>query len=424
MPNRVAGSAAETSPPDTARIQAALNSCAQAGSATVAIRLSASDSARTAFLSGPLTVHRGEVLLLDSGVTLFGSRNPASYQISGKHTCGKLASSNNGCAPLITVAGADSGVESVRSSSGGQGRIDGRGDQAMLGGSTTWWGLATAAQKAGSNQNNPRLIQANNSDNFTLYHLDLLNSPNFHVVYNGGTGFTAWGIRIKTPATARNTDGIDPAGARNVTINDSYVMTGDDGVAIKGGSAASSNITVENSHFYGTHGISIGSETYSGVSNVLVRNDTLTGTDSLGNAGGSSVGIRIKSSPASGGKVSDVGYQAICITAVKSPIVFDTHYSGGTGRYTPYFTGIVVDGLRATASVKGARSTLVGLNAAHPLGLTLANVSLDTGSATSAFAAVRSYDSTLVPTGTGVTVTAIGGSGSVPSCAFPAYPAL
>ncbi|MFD0330634.1 glycosyl hydrolase family 28 protein [Streptacidiphilus monticola] len=163
-------------------------------------------------------------------------------------------------------------------------------------------GLATQAQQQNKNQNNPRLIQANSSDNFTLYHVDLLNSPNFHVVYNGGTGFTAWGVRIRTPATARNTDGIDPAGATNVTINDSYIMTGDDGVAIKGGGAASRNITVENSHFYGTHGISIGSETNSGVSNVLVRDNTVTGTDALGNASVSSVGIRIKSSPATAGR--------------------------------------------------------------------------------------------------------------------------
>lgn len=424
MPSRVSTSAAETTPPDTARIQAALDSCTRSGSASVAVKLTAADSSRTAFLSGPLTVHQGEVLLLDSGVTLFGSRNPANYQVSGKNTCGTLGSSNNGCKPLVTVSGANAGVEAVRASSGAQGRIDGRGDQTILGGSTTWWGLATAAQKAGSNQNNPRLIQANSSDNFTLYHVDLLNSANFHVVYNGGTGFTAWGVRIKTPATARNTDGIDPAGAKNVTVNDSYIMTGDDGVAIKGGSAASSNITVENSHFYGTHGISIGSETYSGVSNVLFRNNTLTGTDSLGNASGSSVGIRIKSSAASGGKVSTVSYLNTCVTAVKAPIVFDTHYSNGTGSYTPYFTGILVDGLRSTASVSGAKSTLVGLNATYPLGLTLANVSLDTTTATSSYARVSSYNSNLKPSGTGVTVTAISGSGSVPSCTFPAYPAL
>lgn len=424
MSSRLSTTANETTPPDTARIQAALNSCTQSGSATVAVKLTAADSSHNAFLSGPLTVHKGEVLLLDSGVTLYGSRNPANYQISGKSTCGTLSSSNNGCYPLITVAGANAGVEAVRSSSGSQGRIDGRGDQTMLGSSTTWWGLATAAQSAGKNQNNPRLIQANSSDNFTLYDIDLLNAANFHVVYNGGNGFTAWGVRIKTPATARNTDGIDPAGATNVTIADSYIQDGDDGIAIKGGSAASSNITVKDDHFYGTHGISIGSETYSGVTNVLVENNTVTGTDSSGTASGSSTGLRIKSSAASGGKVSKVGYLNNCLTAVKAPLVFDTHYSSGTGSYTPYFTGIVINGLKSTSSVSGAKSTLVGLNAGYPLGLTLANVNLDTTSATSSYAAVGLYNSNLKPSGTGVSTSTVTAAGSVPSCTFPSYPTL
>lgn len=197
------------------------------------------------------------------------------------------------------------------------------------------------------------------SDNFTLYDVDLLNSPNFHVVYQGGNGFTAWGVRIKTPADARNTDGIDPAGSTNVTINDSYIQTGDDGVAIKGGSAAS-NMTIENSHFYGTHGISIGSETNGGVSNILFRNNTLTGTDSSGIVSGSSTGIRIKSSAKNGGKVSDVTYLNTCLSGVRAPIVFDTHYSGGSGSSIPQFTGIVVDGVTAVSSPSGAASVFQG----------------------------------------------------------------
>ncbi|MEY9968443.1 pectin methylesterase-like acyl-CoA thioesterase [Streptacidiphilus sp. MAP12-16] len=423
MPSRVTSTANEASPPDTARIQKALDTCAQSGSATVAVELRSS-AAGSAFLSGPLTAHKGEVLLLDSGVTLFGSRNPASYQVSGKPTCGTLSSGEGGCAPLIHVSGANAGVEAVRASNGTQGRIDGRGDQTMLGSSTTWWGLATAAKTAGKNQNNPRLLQADSSDNFTLYHVDLLNSANFHVVYQGGNGFTVWGVRIKTPANARNTDGIDPAGSTNITINDSSIQDGDDGVAIKGGSAASSNITVENSHFYGTHGISIGSETSSGVSNVLFRDNTLTGTDSSGIFSSSSTGIRIKSSSSNGGRVSDVSYLNTCLSGVQAPLVFDTHYSNGSGSHTPYFTGILVDGLSGVRSPSGAKSTLVGFSTGLPLGLTLENVGLDTTSATASYAKINTYNSNLRPSGTGVTLTAVNGGGSVPSCGFPAYPAL
>jgi polygalacturonase len=423
MPGRTSSTADETTPPDTSRIQSALDACAQSGSAQVAVKLTAADSSHAAFLSGPLTVRKGEVLLLDSGVTLYGSLNPAGYQVSGKPTCGTVATDSGGCKPLITVSGANAGVEAVRSSSGSQGRIDGRGDLDLLGTSTTWWDLATEAKNTGEKQNNPRMIQANSSDNFTLYDIDLVNSPNFHVYYSGN-GFTAWGVRIKTPATARNTDGIDPAGATNVTIADSYIQDGDDGIAIKGGSAASRNITVENSHFYGTHGISIGSETDSGVSNVLFEGNTLTGTDSSGNASGSSNGIRIKSSPANGGTVQQITYTGTCLTKLRYPLVFDTHYSGGTGSYTPYFTDIVVNGVKSTGSVSGATSTFVGLNSTHPLGLTLENVSLDATSYTASYANTGLYHSDITPSGTGVTTSAVSGSGSVPSCSVPSVPSL
>ncbi|WP_158714157.1 glycoside hydrolase family 28 protein [Kitasatospora aureofaciens] len=424
MPTRATDQGSETTPPDTIRIQHALDTCAQTGQQTVAVRLQATDSGHNAFLTGPLAVHRGEVLLLDSGVTLYGSRNPADYQISGKPRCGTLASSGGGCKPLISVAGANAGIEAVRAADGSQGRIDGRGDQTVLGTTTSWWQLATDAQKAGSNQNNPRLIQADDSDNFTLYHVDLLNSPNFHVVYNGGDGFTAWGVRIKTPAGARNTDGIDPAGATNVTIADSFIMDGDDGIAIKGGNRPSSNITVTNNHFYGTHGISIGSETTSGVTNVLFRDNTLTGTDALGTTSGSSTGIRIKSSPANGGRVTGVTYLNTCLDAVRAPLVFDTHYSGGSGPNAPWFTGITVDGVTATHSPSGAKSTLVGLDRTRPLELTLQHVNLDVTTATAANARITATDTNLHPSGPDVTLTTTNGPGAAPTCTFPAFPAL
>ena len=422
MPNGTASTADETNPPDTTRIQNALNSCRQTGSATVAVKLAAG-SGHSAFLTGPLTIGRGVVLLVDSGVTVYGSRNAANYQVSGKPACGTVASSEGGCAPLIAVSGANAGVEGVRSGNGSQGSIDARGGSQLIGRSVTWWDLAHQAQVSGGNQQNPRLLQATDSDDFTLYDINLLNSPNFHVVYQGGNGFTAWGVRIKTPDTARNTDGIDPAGSTNVTVNDSSIEDGDDGIAVKGGSAVS-NITVENSHFYGTHGISIGSETNGGVTNILFRNNTLTGTDSFGNASGSSTGIRIKSSPKNGGEVSRVTYQDICLNAVRDPFVFDTHYADGTGSLTPYFHGIVVDGVRAVNSPKGATSTFQGYSSAYPLGLAMENVQVDATKDTAGYANIATYQTNLAFSGTGVTTTPFTGSGSVPACSFPAFPEL
>jgi polygalacturonase len=424
MSSRTASSSQETTPPDTARIQAALTGCTQSGTTPVAVKLVASGS-NAAFLTGPLTVPAGVALLIDSPVTLFGSLNAVNYQVSGASTtCGTVASSSGGCKPLITVNGANAGIEGVRASSGTQGRIDGRGDLTLVGGSTTWWGLAATAKAQSLSQNNPRMIQTSHADNFTLYNVDLVNAPNFHVSYQNGTGFTAWGVRIKTPATAGNTDGIDPSGAKNVTIANSYIQDGDDGIAIKAGSVASSNITVRDSHFYGTHGISIGSETAAGATNILIQNNTVTGVDSAGLVGGSPIGLRIKSNSSTGGTVSTVSYLATCVTQVKQPLVFDTHYSSSTGSNTPFFTNILVNGMRSTSSRSGGSNVMSGYSATYPLGLTLENVSLDLTTTTAQYANVGLYNSNLTPSGTGVTTGSVSGSGSLPACTFPAYPAL
>jgi polygalacturonase len=418
--SRTFSSSQETAPPDTARIQSALNSCAGTGKAVV---LAASGS-NTAFLAGPLTIGSGVYLVVNGGVTLYASRDAANYQVSGSSsTCGTIDSSGTGCKPFVTVSGSNSGVEATTSSSGTHGIIDGRGDLDMYGTSTTWWALAGQAASSGK-QNNPRLIQATGVSNLTFYGIDLINAAKQHIYFKNGSGLTVWGIRIKTPATARNTDGIDIDGSSNATVNLSYLQDGDDGVAIEANSAASSGTTVENSHFYGTHGISIGSPTTYGVSSVNVVNNTLQGTDSSGNTSTSNNGIRVKSYSSVGGTVSGVVYQTTCMKGIKYLIDIDPFYSSTTGTNYPYFKSITINGATAVSSASSAKSVLEGYSATYPLGLTLENISFDATSTTSQYAKIGEYNENLKPSGTGVTVSTISGSGSAPSCSFPSFPAL
>lgn len=417
--SRAFPSGQEAAPPDTSRIQSQLDGCAGSGKAVVL----AASSGHNAFLSGPLTVRQGETLLIASGVTLFASRNAAQYQVSGKPTCGTVASSDGGCAPFISVTGANAAVMGTTSGSGGnQGRIDGRGDLTLVGKSESWWQLALDAKKNGGNQNNPALVVAT-ADNFTLYDVDLLNSPFYHVEFRNADGFTAWGVRIFTPDTAKNTDGIDPYAAADVTITHSWIQDGDDCVAVKAGNGPSKNITVSDDHCYGTHGLSIGSETNDGVTNVLMQNNTLQGTDSSGSVSSSDNGIRIKSDPKRGGTVSQVSFLGTCETGIKYLMDFNPFYSTKSGSSIPVFTGITVDGLKSVSSSSG-QSVLDGFDASHKLGLTLENVSLDSTKTTAQDADIQVYNTNIKPSGTGVTVTPVSGSGAVPSCSFPAFPGL
>src|SRR5271154_6276198 len=83
----VSGEPASETTFDTARLQAALNSCA----AGQAVELQTSGT-NNAFLIQPITIPTGVTLLVDGGVTVFASRNPADYQVSGAETCGTVGS--------------------------------------------------------------------------------------------------------------------------------------------------------------------------------------------------------------------------------------------------------------------------------------------------------------------------------------------
>lgn len=57
-------------------------------------------------------------------------------------------------------------------------------------------------------------------------------------------------------------------------------------------------------------------------------------------------------------------------------------------------------------------------------GLTLENVNFDATATTSENAFIDTFNTNLSPSGTNVSVSAVSGSGSVPSCSFPALPGL
>jgi polygalacturonase len=348
--NGVLSDANERSP-DTRRIQAAIDGCAPGR----AVELAAS-GARDVFLSGPLELRPGVTLLVAAHTTLFASRNPRDYDVS-PGSCGVVTKDRMRCQPFIRADQAPgSGVM-------GDGAIDGRGGARLLGQKVTWWELAKQAKVKDQFQACPALIVAHQSNDFTLYRITLQNSPNGHAAVHETDGFTAWGVKIKTPATARNTDGINPESSTNVTITECSIDTGDDNVAIKAGATGpSSHITIAHNHFYAGHGMSIGSDTSGGVSAVRVTDLTLDGTDH---------GLRIKSDRSRGGLVQDVRYENVCIRRVGNPILLDTHYTMFPGVKIPVYRDIT---FKDVSVVTPGGIALLGFDAHNRLGVTLDNV--------------------------------------------------
>ena len=337
---------------DTGRLQTALTGCAGTGKAVLLVP----SAANNAFFSGTLAVD-GEALALAWGVTLFGNN---SY--SGE---------------LINVSGTNPAIM-------GPGTIDGRGD--LIAGT-------------------PRLIEAKKTENFTVYNVTIEHSGKEHLYVEDGANLTIWKLTVATPANTKNTDGIDIDSLTNATVFGSSIEDGDDGVAIKTNSGPASNITVRNNRFYGTHGMSIGSQTFHGVTNVLWEDNEVFGTDMFGNVSTDNNGINIKSDYDCGGEVQQVTYRHTRLIGVKHLLVFNTDYGSCSGTPgIPYYQDIVVDGLYATDSESGAYSEFEGYNAANPLGLYLAHVQLDsTAQQNSQYANVGLDRSNIAPAGPGVT---------------------
>ena len=383
--------------PDGARIQAALNNCS-ANFPGQAVELSVDGANHNAFLTGPISMPSNVTLLVDPGVYVYFSRNAQDYDmVPGTHTCGTVNnnSATASCQALIDIPGTSTNVGIM-----GFGKLDGRGGDVLINaippyGGQSWWGLATIANSGGSQQN-PRFIQMDTgSSNITMYKITLRNAPKFHVSTTGAvSGFTAWDVKIVTPTSSRNTDGIDPGNATNFTITRSWISDGDDNVAVgaAGTTAPAANISVTNNHFFAGHGESIGSYTGAGVSNILFDGNMLSGNGVAGagssinnTADSNSSGLRIKSGYDRGGLVTNIQYSNSCFQDHKAEIVFSPNYEATTGTSSPNFNNILFQNLTfltaGTAQLTGTNNS----GTVYPLQVTLDNVSFPSSYPSSEF---------------------------------------
>lgn len=166
----------------------------------------------------------------------------------------------------------------------------------------------------------PHLIEFMHSRHVIISNVVLQNSPfwNVHPVYCSNVVVRY--ATILAPPDSPNTDGIDPDSSSNLCIEDSYISTGDDLVAVKSGwdeygiayGRPSSNITIRrvtgSSPFAG---IAVGSETSGGVENVLAEHITLY------NMG---VGIHLKTNIGRGGYIRNITISDVYVEKARKGI--------------------------------------------------------------------------------------------------------
>lgn len=289
---------------NTAPIQRAIDDCAAAGGGTVLFP-------RGNYLTDPLFLKSNIRLKLEKGAILVASSTESSYRATPET---KYAEAENGWLPFISVAGAENVALS------GEGTIDGQG--------AVWWerwrqNVRDNPAKRGSTDR-PRLIYIKNSRNVLVEGLTITNSPSFHVVMRYSEDIDVTRTRIVSPPFAPHTDAIDPIDSRRVRITHNFIDNNDDHVAIKAEKAdprfpqgVTHDIYIARNTIKGGRGISIGSESSGGVSNVLVEHNSFDG---------SMYGLRIKSPRGKAGKVTDITYRDTKMVDVEVPLVFSGYY--------------------------------------------------------------------------------------------------
>ncbi|ESW09725.1 hypothetical protein PHAVU_009G151200 [Phaseolus vulgaris] len=318
------------------------------------------------WLTGSFNLTSNFTLFLQHGAVILASQDPKEWPIIEALPSYGRGRERLGGRHISLIHG--NGISNVVIT-GQNGTVDGQGKM--------WWELwwnRTLEHTRG------HLLELMNSDNVLISNLTFRNSPfwTIHPVYCRNVVIK--GMTILAPLNAPNTDGIDPDSSSNVCIEDNYIESGDDLVAIKSGwdqygitvAHPCTNIIVR--RISGTtptcSGVGIGSEMSGGISNITIEN--LHVWDSA-------AGVRIKSDKGRGGYVANVSISDIRMERVKIPIRFsrgsnDHPDDGWDPKAVPIFKDILVSNVVSINSTKAP--VLEGVEGSSFEGLCFKNITL------------------------------------------------
>lgn len=223
------------------------------------------------------------------------------------------------------------------------------------------------------------LIRFTDCDRVLVSGITIQNSPKFHLVPQRCRNVIIDGVTVRCPWNAQNGDGIDLMQCSDVLVTGCRVDVGDDGICLKGGAGESglkggpcqriliTGNTVNHAH----GGFVIGSEFSGGMFDIIVRDNTFSGTDT---------GLRFKSGPGRGGRCRNIFISSIFMSDIRDEaIVFETSYANQsvgetakaarTENFLPDFSDIHISGVTC-------RDTRIGV-AAHGLLTMIHDITLE-----------------------------------------------
>ncbi|KAK6250631.1 Glycoside hydrolase [Theobroma cacao] len=190
---------------------------------------------------------------------------------------------------------------------GNNGTIDGQG--------AYWW---KKFKEDKLNETRPYLIEIMYSNQIQISNLTLINSPswNVHPIYSSDVIIQH--LTILAPVDSPNTDGINPDSCTNTRIEDSFVVSGDDCIAVKSGwDQYGIKFNMPTKHLVirrftcispDSATIALGSEMSGGIEDVRAEDITAINTQS---------GVRIKTAVGRGAYVKDIYARRMTLNTMK-----------------------------------------------------------------------------------------------------------
>jgi polygalacturonase len=299
------------------------------------------------FLVAGVELKSRVALYLDAGCTLLGSASIDDYPGGGRHVI--FAKNANG----ITLSG--------------PGTIDGQGpaywepaNRPPAAPDNEWKDVATHTTQVKKGGRPSPMVHFEQCRNVRVDGVTLRNSSGKTLQSLACDTVVIDGIRIRNPPFGINTDGIDIAASRNVTVSNCDIATGDDAVCLKspspyGDSLPTQNITVANCTLKSScNGFKIGTETYGSFENIVFKDSQIV-SDPRGPLnerviGGVSVEI------ADGGSIDGVTVSNIRMQNARAPIFVrleQRRRSEGSFLRNVHIDGVDAEGAIVTSSITG-----------------------------------------------------------------------
>jgi hypothetical protein len=206
------------------------------------------------YLTGTFVMRKNVTLYLESGAIIQGSGNLKDYNDNGDNSTGKINESHGA---LVYFAKADNA------------KIMGRGVIAMQGTKIK----TETGQKI-------RICNMRECKNTGIYDVIFRDAGGFNIHILHSSNITMQGYKIINNLSLENQDGTDPDGCNGVTVDDVFMYTSDDAIAVKADHRLCENVVVKNCVFWTVKSaLKVGSDPYFGARNIVFQNNDVVHAD-------------------------------------------------------------------------------------------------------------------------------------------------